>query len=107
MSETNSRRDFLRLALSAGSLLPAAMLLGCGKKPLVCNDDVAIGSLSSADRATRATLKYVDKTTDPAKHCSNCSQFNAPPGADQCGSCKVLKGPVNPDGYCASWLAKT
>ena len=103
--DRSSRRDFLRGAVAAGSLLPAAMLLGCGKKELNCNDDAAVGTLSTADKNTREMLKYVDKSPDAAKRCNNCSQFNDA-GASACGSCKVLKGPVNPGGYCTSWLAK-
>jgi CheY-like chemotaxis protein len=55
--------------------------------------------------ASRPALLYVDNSTEPGKSCSRCQQFlPAAPGA--CGACKVVKGPINPDGYCKSFVAK-
>ena len=39
------------------------------------------------------------------KDCANCVQYvEAAPNT--CGGCKLVKGPINPKGYCLSWAAK-
>jgi len=81
------------------------MLLGCGKKVAVCNGDTQLSGLSDVERTTRSTLKYQDQSPEAAKNCTNCLQFQ-PAGEGQCGACKVLKGPVAPQGYCTTWAAK-
>ena len=58
------------------------------------------------DLQIRNTLGYVDKSVEADKTCSNCVQFNTG-GDTACGTCKVVKGPINPGGYCKSWGAKT
>jgi hypothetical protein len=103
--DRSTRRDFLRGAATASALIPAAMLLGCGKKAAVCNDPGQLSSLSEADRTARNVLKYVDTSTEANKTCSNCLQFQ-PAGDNQCGTCKVVKGPVAPTGYCSTWAQK-
>lgn len=98
-----SRRDALRISLTvlgAGGAAFAAM--GCGKKELACTDTSA---LSADDVSARTALAYVDKSPDAAKMCSGCMQF-IPAAPDQCGGCKVVKGPINPAGYCKVWGAK-
>lgn len=99
------RRDFLKSALTLGAAAGAASLLAaCGKGggALVCTD---AAGLSPADAATRTSLQYVDVSADPAKICSGCVLYTAgQPNA--CGGCQVVKGPINPAGYCASWAKK-
>ncbi len=101
-----SRRSAMlnTLAISAGALIPvSALLAGCKKPELVCTD--ATG-LSSDEAATRTTLKYVDRTTDPAKPCTACQQYKAPQMTGTCGACVVVKGPIHPDGGCTVWAKK-
>jgi hypothetical protein len=62
-------------------------------------------SLSSTDAQTRVTLAYVDNSVEPGKSCTRCQQF-IPAAPDACGTCKVVKGPINPSGYCKSFVAK-
>ena len=96
------RRDFLKSAVTLGAAAGAASLLAaCGKGggTLVCTD---VAGLSPADAATRTSLQYVDVSADPTKICSGCVLYTAgQPNA--CGGCQVVKGPINPAGYCASW----
>ena len=68
----------------------------CGKekKILSCTDTI---SLSAADAQVRTTLAYVDRSIDPLKTCLGC-QHVVPGAPDACGSCKVVKGPINPAG---------
>jgi hypothetical protein len=77
---------------------------GCGKteKPLSCSDTT---TLSSVDAQVRVSLAYVDTSTEVGKSCSACQQF-VPGPPDRCGACKVVKGSINPAGFCRSFLAK-
>jgi hypothetical protein len=105
MNDKLSRRDVLHrsAALSVLALVGSA----CGKetkKTLTCTDT---SSITPTDLNVRSTLAYVDVSTEPGKSCSNCQQFVAGPDADHCGTCKVVKGPINPKGYCKSYAAKT
>jgi hypothetical protein len=104
MDEKLSRRDVLQKSAVFG-LLAAVGTTACGKsgqKSLSCSDTT---SLSASDSLVRTSLAYVDTSTDPTKTCSKCQQFlEGPPAA--CGTCKVVKGPINPGGNCKSFLAK-
>jgi hypothetical protein len=99
------RRDLLQNATG----LFALTILGvgaCNKEPpaLSCADT---SGLASADLALRTSpaVAYVDSSTQPGKTCSACLQFNTA-GPRSCGTCKVLKGPINPGGYCNLFVAK-
>ena len=104
-----SRRDALRNTVAlcfvaAGGVVAAACSKKDeGSKELSCVDT---SSLPPQDIQLRTSLAYVDRSPDAAKVCSNCQQFNAPAAAGSCGSCKLVKGPINPAGYCNSWAAK-
>jgi hypothetical protein len=108
MSERNalSRRQLLHGGVKIGlAIFGANMVAACGKKTLKCNDTIG---LAPDDVKTREqTYAYQDASPDPRKTCSGCQQFQAPPQANSCGTCKLLKGPVNPNGYCKSWAAKS
>ena len=97
-----SRRDLLRgTALGIGAF---AGLSACSKrKAISC---VAVDGLSVEEILPRTKLLYSDVSADPAKTCSTCQQFVPPPSEDQCGGCKIMKGPVNPHGSCKSYVAK-
>jgi hypothetical protein len=102
MDEKLSRRDVLKRSAAFG-VLAADGGGACSKpKSLSCVDTT---SLSSADAQTRVTLAYVDNSVEPGKMCSACQQF-VPAAPDVCGTCKVVKGPINPKGYCKSFVAK-
>ena len=98
-----ARRDVLRrlvvLSLSAGA---APLLAACSRKPS-CND---VTGLSPEDvRARNDTAAYTEVAPDPAKACSACAQW-VPGGANACGGCKVLKGPINAGGSCKLFAPK-
>lgn len=102
--ETLTRRAALAraLALPVYAALPAA-LVGCSKGPK-CDDT---SGLSPDDAKLRTEIAaYVEVSPDPAKRCSDCVQF-VPAGKDACGSCKVVKGPINPGGTCKLFQKKT
>lgn len=93
------RRESL-VGLATVLIAPAA-LLGC-KKSLNCTDTSA---LKPDEVAMRNTLAYTDASPDPAKLCSGCQLFK-PAGENECGGCQLIKGPINPGGYCKSWVKK-
>ena len=102
MTDKLSRREKMQQAGALGALV----VLGgaCSKPALHCTDT---SSLSEADQQVRTALAYVDSSTEPGKVCNGCQQFLPPPQPGTCGSCKVIKGPVNPNGNCKSFVAKT
>ncbi len=107
-AENTSRRAFMsRLGLGALSIGAIAAVQACGKsgggEGAKCDDTTG---LDDAAKATRTSLKYTDKSPDPAKTCSKCQQFNAPEGGAACGGCKLFKGTVSPAGNCAGFVVK-
>jgi hypothetical protein len=101
-----SRREILQRSAALSLLgVAGAALAACKSEPkaLACTDTM---SLSSADAQVRVSLQYVDNSVEAGKMCSACQQF-IPAAPDQCGTCKVVKGPINPKGYCKSFVAKS
>jgi len=103
MDEKLSRRDVMQQSAAFGALMVLGAS-GCHKAAaLTCTDTSA---LAPGDIMIRTQLAYVDMSTEAGKVCSGCQQFQpAAPGA--CGTCKVVKGPINPNGNCKSFVAKT
>jgi hypothetical protein len=100
---TLTRRSVLArvVSLPLALALPAAAV-GCAHGPS-CNET---GNLSADDLKIRTEVAaYVEQSTDPTKHCSACQQFVAGPSGG-CGSCKIVKGPINPGGSCKLFVAK-
>jgi len=95
-SDFTSRRRLLLFSASALALIAGA---GCKKSPpATCPPS----SLTEDDLHVRAVLGYVDSSVDPAKTCAKCQQYEP---ADPCGSCKVVKGAIHPNGYCRVFVA--
>ncbi|MGD0675413.1 MAG: high-potential iron-sulfur protein [Polyangiaceae bacterium] len=100
-----SRREVIHHGIALGAAMAAAAAAACGKEKrpaLSCTDTSA---LTPADAQVRSMLAYVDQSAQPGKMCSNCQQF-LPAAPDACGACKIVKGPINPAGYCKSFLVK-
>ena len=96
-----ARREAMRrlVVLSAAALAPP-WLAACSRKPS-CQD--VTGLTPEEVRARNETAKYVEQTMDATKRCSGCVQW-IPAAPDKCGGCKVVKGPINPDGYCVLFV---
>ena len=114
--ERLSRRDFLEKAATVGAVtFGVSLIAACqpnkagGEEPKAGGGDAKaadctdVSALSDADKATRTSLKYEDKSTDPAKNCANCSLFQ--PGSP-CGGCAVVKVPIAAEGNCTAWAPK-
>lgn len=67
-----------------------------------CNDTSA---LTNAERVTRTTFKYEEVSNDSAKHCDICNFWQASTTSSPCGTCTLVKGPIQPKGSCMSWVA--
>jgi hypothetical protein len=93
-----------RLLLVAPAALVALALPACEKKePDSCSSTLG---LTNDEIKTRTSLAYKDRGPDPNKLCLGCEQYLPPPKADECGSCKVLKGPVHSKGTCNVFTPK-
>ncbi|MGM0558772.1 MAG: high-potential iron-sulfur protein [Myxococcota bacterium] len=126
--EKLNRRDFFRRAAAVGaSVAGAGMLLsackdgggaakggdksGGGEEPAAGGDKGGSGELdctdtsglTEAEKKTRESLQYVDKSPKDDKFCDNCSLYTKPEKEGECGGCTVVAGPIHPKGYCASW----
>ncbi|MDR0276150.1 MAG: high-potential iron-sulfur protein [Burkholderiaceae bacterium] len=77
------RRTFIKIGGVAAAMIP-------------------IAALAAKNDAMRSATKYVEKSPDPAKTCTNCFHFKAPNG------CALYPGDteINPNGYCISWVKK-
>jgi hypothetical protein len=105
MDEKVSRRFLLERSAAFGALAVLGAAAGCNKQParLACTDT---SGLAPTDISIRTSLGYVDTSVEAGKSCSSCQQFVPSPAAGACGTCKVVKGPINPNGYCKSYVAK-
>jgi hypothetical protein len=100
-----TRRQLLRRTMAVGAAVAGSgFLVACDSKDeeLSCED---VSGLSADEQQRRTALQYTDATQKPDQRCDNC-QFYEDKGADQCGGCTILPGPVHPKGWCASWAAK-
>jgi hypothetical protein len=107
MDEKLSRRDALQRGAAIG-VISAFGAIGCGKEKraaLSCTDTGGLAPDALALRTSPA-VAYVDRATEPGKSCAQCQQFVPAPSADVCGTCKVLKGPINPNGSCKLFVVK-
>jgi hypothetical protein len=106
MDDKMSRRDVLHQSAALGAFVAVGSLAtaACNKPAALSCVDTS--SLSPADVQVRTALAYVDMSTEAGKTCSNCQQFIPPAAAGSCGTCKVVKGPINPIGNCKSYVAK-
>lgn len=98
-----SRRAALgrMVALPLVAAIPAG-LAGCDRGPK-CDDTTG---LSPEDIKVRKEVAvYEEKSPDITRYCSACIQFT-PPGSNGCGGCKVVKGPIHPEGTCKLFVAK-
>lgn len=93
-----SRRGLLRSGLTAAAVLGAVRVAAADK---VCADPA---QLDDGQKSLRASMNYVEKSSDPSKTCNVCGFFQ--PAGDGCGTCQIFSGPANANGYCDSWGAK-
>lgn len=87
--------------LTAASI---AMLHACKRdEPASC---IHVMGLAETDIELRKTLEYVDRSPVEGSTCERCVQWVPAQDRGKCGGCKVMKGPVHPQGYCKVFAAK-
>jgi len=101
---TNDERSMRLSRRGLLLVLPAAALAGACKRgtPASCRDT---SGLSPDDLNARTALGYVETSMDPKAHCSACRQYVPAPSSDACGTCKIMKGPIHPNGTCKVFAA--
>jgi len=124
--EEITRRSFLtRISVAGGLVVGSSTLVSaCGggdKAPATEEAPVAaepateaategctdVSGLTESEVQMRTSLQYVDASTTEGKTCSNCALYVVAEEGAACGGCNLIKGPINPDGYCMSWAPKT
>ena len=108
MSKDNqlSRKAFITKVSMLGLAGAGVFLKACGggdDAPAAdpCGD---LSGLSQSDIQLRETLQYVAETPNPEQRCDNCEFWVDEQHGPQCGGCTLFAGPVNPAGWCASWV---
>lgn len=115
-----TRRQFVQTAATGAvsALTLGALLSACksetggataekqGEQKAAELDCTDVSALNEGEKKTRESLQYVDKSPHAGKTCANCQLFQPPAGGTGCGGCTVVKGPINPAGYCNSWVQK-
>ena len=95
--------DLLERCLEAGVLLtPGAACGGDEEGGLTCTDT---SGLEPAQAALRGQKNYTDSSPNPEQTCSLCRFYQASNAATSCGTCRVVQGPIHPDGYCDLFAA--
>ena len=65
-----------------------------------CSD---LSDLNHTELETRQQLAYVNQSSFSDRTCVNCKLFIKTDKSFSCGSCLVMKGPVEDSGYCTVW----
>jgi hypothetical protein len=94
MNDKLGRREVLKRSLI---VLAAAPILGaCGSSGPDCSSTAGLDPTAIANRTTQ---QYVEHSVRASSHCSSCRFYTAG-AAGGCGTCQLIAGPINPDGYC-------
>jgi len=99
-----SRRDLLRGL--GGVAFALGGVAACSKKERAQFSCTETAGLAPDEASARATLAYAEPTPDKMRTCDSCQQYVAASSDGACGTCKVLKGPVHPNGTCKVFTAK-
>jgi len=70
---------------------------------LDCSD---VAFLTAAELGTRTSNEYRQHHEIPDQFCLSCLNYVPPPKEGTCGTCKTVKGPINPDGWCKQWTQR-
>ena len=119
MSEPQvTRREFLeRVAILGAAVGAAPLLAACGTDAGTGTTNTGSGQagtidctdparLTDAEVKTRTDLQYVEASAKPDQNCLNCQQYTVAEAEGTCGKCTLVPGPINPVGWCISWVQK-
>lgn len=103
-----SRRQLLKGAVVWPFLSLFFLFFSCKKnnisKPLEADKKPSNLELDESVKNIRSALKYVDKSPIPNRTCDNCKVYIKPLPNSSYGGCQVIPGPIDPKGYCISWI---
>jgi len=63
------------------------------------------GSAQAQTKLTKEAVKYQAKAKD-GKDCDDCLQFVPGKNAKAMGTCKIVEGPISPNGWCIAFAQK-
>ena len=118
-----TRRTLLRGVLAAGCTLTLPALIGgCDQKGAPSGGTTpagnrgaesasprprpdtssppAAGTAERTGKLSKAQVKYQEQPKGE-QHCANCLQFIA-----ESNTCKVVEGPIDPQGWCTVWVKR-
>jgi hypothetical protein len=113
--EKINRKKFLKNAAALGftGFSAITFLSGCGEKKEESGETMKssepcsdLSGLTESEKQTRDLYRYVADSPHDDKKCHICNYFIPPDAGVKCGKCQIVKGPINPDGYCTSWVKK-
>jgi len=81
-----------REVLSRGAALAGASLLGI----VIC------ARSNAAEKSSKASLLYQNHPHD-GQHCGNCKYFTAGTGDSNAGTCALVEGPIDSNGWCMAF----
>jgi hypothetical protein len=61
-----------------------------------------LGSAAAQKKAPKKNVKYQDKPNGKEK-CADCMHFIKAKDGKGMGECKIIEGPISPNGWCAEW----
>ena len=106
-----TRRTFARVTVLAG----VGVVAGCGGNAelaalrakarrlgatLDCSD---VSELQPAEARTREENAYRQHSEKDDQFCMDCLNFVPAAVETDCATCKTVRGPINPDGWCKQW----
>ena len=119
MSRT-SRRVFLRNLAGLGGGVGALWLASCGPggptaeeiavmaeaydPNLDCSSTIG---LFPAEIKARTDNEYMERSPKETEVCFICINYEPPKQPGNCATCRTVKGPINPLGWCNAWTARS
>jgi hypothetical protein len=65
----------------------------------------AARSALAQSKATKQAMQYQEQPKN-GQRCDTCLQFVAGPKPNSAGTCKVVEGPISPNGWCIAYVKK-
>lgn len=66
---------------------------------------LTLGRVALAGKASKSDFHYQDHPSE-GKRCADCAEFLAAQAADSAGACRIVAGPISPNGWCMAFTKK-
>ena len=66
---------------------------------------VLVSTTARASKASKSDFHYQDQPRE-GKKCADCAAYVANASGSAPGACKIVDGPVNPNGWCMAYSAR-